>query len=232
MDEDRNQKNEETDDDQIQVEMLDLFRRLNAVIVPDHFVYASGKHGCAYVNKDAIYPHPHETSGLCLRIASIFLNSKVEVVLAPAVGGVILSHAVAHHLTALMAKEVLGVYADKSGDGFVIKRGYDKLIRGKRVLVVEDVLTTGGTVAKVVAAARMSGCNIIGVGALVNRGGVTEKDLGDVPVLHALLDMPMDSWAETDCPLCKNGVPVNVTLGKGADYVRHQKEMRGSIPPK
>lgn len=152
--------------------ILEFFGKVGAVITDSHIVYTSGKHGSTYVNKDAIYPHTRATSYLCLAIAEQFVADDVEVVVAPAIGCIILSQWTAHHLSELNNHEVLGVYAEKevvaipdSEDkrrkcyaetgNFVIKRGYDKLIAGKRVLVVDDVLTTGGSAKKVVEATRV-----------------------------------------------------------------------------
>ena len=156
-------------------EVLQVLGKVGAVIANSHIVYTSGKHGTAYVNKDAVYPHTQLTLELCCGIAEQFKNDGVEVVIAPAIGAVILSQWVAHRLSALTYREVLAVYAEKSegGEAFVIKRGYDKLILGKNVLVVEDVLTIGGSAKKVVEATRAIGGNVIGLGVLCNRGGIT-----------------------------------------------------------
>src|SRR3989338_1831309 len=122
-------------------EVLQVLGKVGAVITDSHIVYTSGKHGTAYVNKDAVYPHTAETSRLCHAIAERFADDNVQVVIAPAIGGVILSQWTAHHLSEMNGHEVLGVYAEKhedqslagrmhpSGD-FVIKRGYDKHIAG------------------------------------------------------------------------------------------------------
>lgn len=210
-------------------EAMTVLERLEAVITNSHFVYTSWRHGSAYINKDAVYPHIKETSRLCRAIAQQFVSDSVEVVIAPAVGGVILSTWTAYHLPKLIGKggEVLGVYADKAKtngeDNFVIKRGYDKLVHNKKVLVVEDLLTTGGSVRKVVEAVRAIGGEIIGVGVLCNRGGVTSADLGDVPKLVALTNIKMDSWDETDCPLCKQGVPINTSIGHGKAFLAQKQ---------
>ncbi|HEY4510580.1 MAG TPA: phosphoribosyltransferase family protein, partial [Candidatus Paceibacterota bacterium] len=195
--------------------------KVGAVITDSHIVYTSGKHGTAYVNKDALYPHTAETSRLCRVIAERFADDKVEVVIAPAIGGVILSQWTAHHLSEMNGREVLGVYAEKSegGDTFVIKRGYDKLIAGKNVLVVEDVLTTGGSAKKVVEATRAIGGNVVGLGVLCNRGGITPQDVADVPRLISLVNMKLDTFDEVTCPLCKQNVPVNTDVGKGREFL-------------
>ncbi|MFH1067408.1 MAG: phosphoribosyltransferase family protein [bacterium] len=206
-------------------EILKLLSSVGGVITDSHIVYTSGKHGSAYVNKDAIYPHTKETSELCRAIAEEFAQAQVDVVIAPAIGGVILSQWVAHHLSQICKREVLGVYAEKDekGEGFVIKRGYDKLISGKKVLVVEDVLTTGGSAKKVIEAARAIGGQIVALAVLCNRGGITPEELGGVPKLFSLVNVKLDAWDEKDCPLCAKGAPINTNVGKGREYLSRKK---------
>jgi orotate phosphoribosyltransferase len=203
----------------VELQTLEMLARLKAVITGSHVVYASGKHGSAYVNKDAIYPHTFETADLCELLSKMFAKDDVEVVLAPAVGGVILSQWTAYYLSNELQREVLGVYADKEGEGFVVKRGYDKLIKEKRVLIVEDILTTGGSVKKVVEIVQKLEGIIVGVGALVNRGGVTAADVGGVPKLMALANVTLDAWDESACPLCAQNVPINTDVGKGREFL-------------
>jgi len=202
-------------------EVLQVLGKVGAVITDSHIVYTSGKHGAAYVNKDAVYPHTTETSRLCRAIAEQFADDKVEVVIAPAIGGVILSQWTAYHLTEMNGYEVFGVYAEKSegGDAFVIKRGYDKLIAGKNVLVVEDILTTGGSAKKVVEVTRAIGGNVVGLGVLCNRGEITPQDVADVPKLTSLVNVKLDAWDEATCPLCEQNVPVNTDVGKGREFL-------------
>lgn len=188
-------------------------------ILRGHFVLTSGKHAKEYVNKDALYPHTAETSGLCREIA-LFADPSAQMVAAPAIGGVILSQWVAHHLSVLLGTEVLAVYAEPGpADTLVFKRGYDQLIPGRKVLIVEDVLTTGGSAKKVVDAVRALQGEVIGVGVLSNRGGVTKEQLGDVPWLHALTTLPMESYAPKDCPLCRDDIPINTDVGKGREFL-------------
>lgn len=206
-------------------EVLEILGEVGAVITNSHIVYTSGKHGTAYVNKDSVYPHTEETSRLCHAIAERFENDNVQVVIAPAIGGVILSQWVAHHLSKMNDREVLGVYAEKSegGEIFVIKRGYDKLIAGKNVLVVEDVLTTGGSALRVIRSTRALGGDVVGLGVLCNRGGITPKDVDDVPKLTALVNVRLDAWDEATCPLCAKNVPINTDVGKGREFLAQKK---------
>lgn len=220
-------------------EVLQVLGKIGAVIADSHIVYTSGKHGTAYVNKDAVYPHTAEMSHLCRAIAERFADDNVQVVIAPAIGGVILSQWTAHHLSEITGREVLAIYADKEGlelvsssygplppkheDKFVIKRGYDKLIAGKNVLVVEDVLTTGGSAKKVVEATRAIGGNVIGLGVLCNRGEITPQDVANVPKLTTLVNVKLDAWDETSCPLCERNVPVNTDVGKGREFLARKQ---------
>lgn len=197
---------------------LEVLTEVGAVL-RGHFVLTSGRHAKEYVNKDALYPHTAETSNLCRQIA-LFADPDTQVVAAPAIGGVILSQWVAHHLSVLRGTEVLAVYAEPGpNDTLIFKRGYDLLIPGRKVLVVEDVLTTGGSAKKVVDAVRTLQGEVVGVCVLSNRGGVTVKELGNVPWLHALTTIPMESYTEDECPLCKEGVSVNSDVGKGKEFL-------------
>jgi orotate phosphoribosyltransferase len=216
-----------------QQEILAILARVGAVIANSHIVYTSGKHGSAYVNKDAIYPHTRETSDLCEtlmnRIADVRQPTSdlviiPQAVVAPAVGGVILSQWMAYHFSSYWSgkwMDIPALYADKVGEEFVIKRGYEKIVSGKRVLVVEDVLNTGGSVIKTIQAVRNAGGEVVAVGALCNRGGVTAEQLG-IPHLVSLLDVTMDAWPEAECPLCVQGVPINTSVGHGAQFLAHQ----------
>ncbi len=245
----------------------EILASVDAVIENDHFVYTSGLHGRAYVNKDAVYPFTGKTSALCLEIATHFSKSDIEAVLAPAIGGVALTQWVASHLSELTGREVLALYAERSesvivatnpsetyirvkygkvvyhhsyGDSEIggtgvlqlcrgeqlvqkydsldLKRGYKKLIVGKQVLVVEDILNTGGTALKAVNVARQNKGQVVAVGALCNRGGVTAEMFG-VKELHSLLNIDMQVWTAAECPMCEEGIPVNVALGKGREFL-------------
>jgi orotate phosphoribosyltransferase len=124
--------------------VLDILQNVGAFRA-GHFVFVSGLHADTYVNKNAMYPYTREMSKLCRAIAEQFAGKGIEAVVGPATGGIILSQWVSFHLSEIEGKEVYSVYSDKDGDGFVIKRGYNDLIKGKKVLVVEDLVTTGGS---------------------------------------------------------------------------------------
>lgn len=198
---------------------LEIFAQSKAIITGSHIIYTSGRHGSEYVNKDAVYPDTEAADELCEFIAEHFQDDEIEVVVAPVEGGITLSHEIAGDLTKLTGHKTLGVYVDKEGGTLVFKRGYDEFVKGKRVLVADDVLTTGGSVTKLVELVRSLGGEVIAVAVLCNRGGVKAEDIGNVSELFALSNVQMESFEENDCPLCKAGVPINTEVGKGKEYL-------------
>ncbi|MBX0326592.1 phosphoribosyltransferase [Oscillochloris sp. ZM17-4] len=206
-----------------ETDVLETLARVGALVTGDHIVYTSGRHGSSYVNKDALYPHTSATGDACAQIARHFAAAGIEVVAGPTVGGVIMAQWTAHHLGQLLGHEVLAVYAEEEqselGKARAFRRGYDALLAGRRVLVVEDILTTGGSARMVVQAVEQAGGTVVGVAALCNRGGITADLLG-APELYSLASVPLESWSAEECPLCASGVPVNTRLGKGAAFVK------------
>ena len=201
---------------------LQIFAETKAILKNLHVVYTSGLHGSEYVNKDAVYVDTEATDELCRGIAEHFQDRNVGVVVAPVEGGINLSQGVARHLTRMTGRKVLSIYADKEGDGLVIKRGYDKYVPGKRVLIVDDVFTTGGSVKKLVEIIRRLEGKLVGIGGLCNRGGVKAEDVGEtgeVPELFALTSVQMAMYEASVCPLCKANVPITTEVGKGKEYL-------------
>ncbi len=200
-------------------EVLDLLQKVGA-FRSGHFVFTSGRHSGSYVNKDALYPYTHDTSKLCEAMAEQFRDKKIDVVVGPAIGAAILSQWVAYHLTKMNGREVYGAYADKDGQGgFILKRGYDQLVKGKRAIIVEDLTTTGGSIKKVVEVARAAGGNVVGAIAIVNRGDVTKGDIGNPGEFQSLVRLDLESWDASDCDLCKKGIPINTDIGHGGEFV-------------
>jgi orotate phosphoribosyltransferase len=212
--------------------VLDILKKVKAVLTNDHFVYTSGKHGSVYINKDAVYPHTGETSRIGAMFAEKYKDAGVEVVVAPAIGGTILSQWTAFHLSKLTRREVLSAYTEKdtaqsasaAESNQVLRRGYDKIVQGKNVLVIEDLTTTGISVKKVVASVKAAGGKVSAVCVMVNRDPVhvTSKTVG--APFSALSVLRADAVDEKDCRLCKMGVPVNITVGHGKKY-RAKKDM-------
>lgn len=203
--------------------IMQMFSDVGAIVTGSHFVYTSGRHSSVYVNKDALYLHTGTISALCERMVEPYDPDQIDVVVGPVLGGIVLSQWAAHHLNQRrMSGETLAIYAEKASDGrdkqFFFGRGYAQYIAGKNVLVVEDVLTTGGSARQVIEVVRGHGGNIIGLSALCNRGGVRSSDVGNVSV-SALVSIDLDTYAPEDCPLCREHVPINTELGKGKSFL-------------
>lgn len=204
--------------------VIDILKKVGAVITDSHFVYTSGKHGSVYVNKDAVYPHTEETSKIGQLFAEKFKNVDIDVVAGPALGGIILSQWTAYHLSKLKGKEVLGVYTEKTPEkNQVFIRGYDKLVKGKNVLVIEDLTTTGGSVRKVVDSVKTAGGKVVAVCVMVNRDPehVTSKVVGGS--FSALGVLKASAFDEAVCSLCKKNVPINTDVGHGKKYLEAKR---------
>src|SRR3954453_2466171 len=144
-----------------------------AILEGDHFVYVSGDHGSGWIDKDAIYPHTERVEPLCRNLGSLVQNRGIEVVCGPATGGLIIAEWTSHELGCL------STFTDhdqpKPGElrgKFVLRRGYDHLVTGKRVLVVDDIVNTGYSIRQTIDAVRAAGGTVVAAGALVNRGNV------------------------------------------------------------
>jgi orotate phosphoribosyltransferase len=208
-------------------DVISILKKVQAVLTDGHFVYTSGKHGSVYVNKDAVYPHTKEASQIGKLFAEKFKNKNIDVVAAPALGGIILSQWTAYHLSKLKKKEVLGVYTEKTADNNqIFTRGYDKLVKGKNVLVIEDLTTTGGSVRKVVDTVRATGGKVVGIGVMINRDpkNVTSEVVGGPFISLGILKA--EAFDEKKCPLCKKNVPINTNVGHGKKYLESKKKTR------
>jgi orotate phosphoribosyltransferase len=201
-------------------DILQILKEVDALIQSSHLVYTSGKHGSVYINKDALYPHISKVSAVGKMMAELYTQKDIDVVIGPALGGIILSQWVAHHLSALQGKEIQAVYAEKDNrKNLIFTRGYDKLIKGKNVLIVEDITNTGGSTKKVIKSAQEAGATVVAACVMVNRDptGVTTETMG-VP-FDALGVIEAEAYEEADCPLCKEGVPVNTEVGHGKKFL-------------
>lgn len=201
-------------------DVLTILKKVGAVLTKDHFVYTSGKHGSVYVNKDALYPLVRHVSQIGKLFALKYRHKNIDVVVGPALGGIILSQWTSYHLSRMVKRPVLGLYTEKTVDkNQIFTRGYEVFVKRKRVLIVEDITTTGGSVKKVIDTVRSAGGKIIGVCAMINRDPrlVNTKTIG-VP-FTSLGILKAEAYGERACPLCKKGIPINTTIGHGGKYL-------------
>lgn len=213
-------------------DVISILKRVGAVLTDDHFVLTSGKHSPVYINKDTLYLHTQETSEIGKKFAEKYKDVDIEVVAAPAVGGTILSQWTAYHLSKLKGKEILSVYTEKdkgtlasaAESEHIFRRGYDKAVKGKKVLVLEDLTSTGISVKKVVAAVRKAGGTVVGVCVMVNRDPehVTSQVV-DAP-FSALATFRVDQFDANACPLCQKEVPINTVIGHGKKFLEEKSK--------
>lgn len=177
-------------------EILDIFRKHSALL-EGHFVLSSGLHSDRYVQCALVLQRPEVAGPLCAQLAANLRYLGATVVAAPALGGVIVSYEVARALG------VRSLFTERQDGVMTLRRGFS-FAAGEPTLVVEDVVTTGGSTRETIAAVKQAGGKVVGVGSLIDRSG-GNVDLG-VP-RAALVTLDVKTYNPTDCPLCKSGTP-------------------------
>lgn len=175
-----------------------MFREAGAVM-EGHFLLTSGLHSPVYWEKFRVLEQPRYTEQLCRMIATHFRSQNVQLVAGPTTGGVIISYEVARQLG------LRSIFAEREGATRVFRRGF-AIRPGERVLVVDDILTTGGSVREVISEVKRRGGQLIGIGVLVDRseGAV---DFG-VP-LFSCHKTSVPTYQPGECPLCRKGLPLS-----------------------
>ncbi len=168
-------------------------------VLKGHFLLTSGLHSATYWEKFRVLQFPEHTVPLCAMIADRFRGSKIDVVAGPTTGGIILAFEVARQLG------VRAVYAERSDEGGRIFRRGLTVAAEERVLIVDDVLTAGGSVRDVVTAVKTLGGNVVGIGVLVDRS-VADLDFG--APLFSCLKTSVETHSPESCPQCAAGVPL------------------------
>jgi orotate phosphoribosyltransferase len=175
-----------------------LFRRAGALL-EGHFRLSSGLHSTGYLQSALVLQHPSDAAALGSAIAERLGDLRPDVVISPALGGLIIGHEVARALG------VRAIFAERSGGTTLsLRRGFS-LSPGEKVLVVEDVFTTGKSTKETMDVARDAGATVVGAAAIVDRGGGT-IDFG-VP-FKTVIQLVLPTYDADKCPLCQQGVPV------------------------
>lgn len=189
-------------------EVLAIFREREAYL-EGHFELSSGLHSGRYLQAALVLQYPSDATKLCRSLAYLFEGLEVEAVISPAIGGIVVGQKVAEAL------EARAIFAEREKGYFTLRRGF-RVNPGEKVLVVEDVMTTGGSVKGIVRLVELSGGKVAGVGCLVDRsGGKIFFDLKNKEELvqrrvypKSLVSLEIQAYPKAECPFCKEGAPL------------------------
>jgi len=177
-------------------EVLQIFRE-NSALLEGHFILSSGLHSDRYIQCALVLQYPSIAEQLGSELAAKLQHLGASVVAAPALGGVIVAHEVARALG------VRALFTERQMGAMSLRRGFS-LSPDEPALVVEDVITTGGSTRETIACVRQGGGNVVGVGALIDRSG----GAANLAVLKAsLVRLAVQNFDPADCPLCRSGIP-------------------------
>jgi orotate phosphoribosyltransferase len=177
-------------------EIFRVFREHSALL-EGHFVLSSGLHSDRYLQCALLLQHPRLAEELCSQLAAKLQHLHASTVAAPALGGVIVAHEVARALG------IRALFTERQNGLMTLRRGFT-FSSGEPTLVVEDVITTGGSTRETIQCVEQAGGKIVGIGALVDRSGGTTQ----FPAPKAaLITLSVQNYDPADCPLCKRGIP-------------------------
>ncbi len=181
-------------------EILEIFKNADALL-DGHFLLTSGRHSDKYMQCAKLFTYPKYSELLCYELAKRIDNSKIDCVVSPAVGGILMGYIVAKNL------DRKNIFAERENGTMTFRRGFN-LKEGERCLVVEDVVTTGGSVKEVIDLIKDNNAEVVAVASLVDRS--CGKVDFSVPFL-SLVTMDIVSYSAEECPFCKQG---NIPLVK------------------
>lgn len=183
-------------------EVRGIFEQSQALLT-GHFILSSGNHSNQYLQCARVTQYPEHAARLCEALAAPFAGQEIDVVLGPALGGIVIAQEMAQALHRLGRRKVRGLFCERENGELRLRRGFE-IRAGERVLAVEDVVTTGGSVSEAVRLAKSLGAEVTGVAALVDRSS-GKAELG--APFHSLLNVAAELYPPEQCPLCREGIP-------------------------
>ena len=179
------------------MELLEIFKKREALLT-GHFLLTSGLHSGMYLQCALALQHPEVAGRIGAAMAEMFSDAKPDCVVGPAIGGIVIAQEVGRALG------VRAMFCEREGDSMTLRRGFS-VAEGERALVVEDIITTGGSVQEAVDALVAMGADVVGVGVIIDRSGGGASF--SVP-FKSLMTMKIETFKEEECPLCRAGEPV------------------------
>ena len=174
-------------------EVINVFKETQ-VMLEGHFLLTSGRHSDKYMQCARLFEYPEKSAMLCQDLAERFAADNIELVVGPAIGGIIMAYEMARQLG------VRNIFAERQEGKMTLRRGFS-VPKGARILVTEDVVTTGGSVKEVIELIKGLGGNVVGVASMVDRSnGVVDFGRKFEPLLR----MEVISYPADDCPICKD----------------------------
>jgi len=177
-------------------QIISQFKSSNALL-SGHFLLTSGRHSNQYFEKFTLLSQPNIVQNLCSNICDYYKNKQIEMVVGAATGGIILAFEIGKQL------RTKGIFAERSNGELIFKRGFS-IRENQKILLVDDVVTTGGSIFELMNLTQKTGAEIVGIAVMFDRTGGT-LDFG-YP-FYALHSEKIKSWEQSDCPLCKQKVP-------------------------
>jgi orotate phosphoribosyltransferase len=177
--------------------ILEIFQQTNALL-NGHFLLTSGRHSNQYFQCAQVLKHPQHNETICRLIADHFKSTDIDIVVSPAIGGIVVGQEVARQLSKI------SIFAEREDKVLTLRRGF-LIEEGKKYLVCEDVVTTGGSVFEVIEIVKRGGGIVTGVGFIVDRSN--NKVQFGVPQFSTL-QLEVVSYSPEECPLCKQNIPV------------------------
>ena len=178
-------------------ELLKLLQETGAML-DGHFLLTSGRHSNVYIEKFRILEDPRALDDVCRAMSETVQNQNVELVLGAAIGGILIAGGVGRYL------DVKHIFSERVDGKMELRRGFS-ITKGQRIIIVEDIITTGGSVFELIQLAKDYEAEIVHVVNLVDRSS-GEVNF-EVPTT-ALLTIPSESWEPEDCPLCQKEVAI------------------------
>lgn len=173
--------------------------RETGAIMEGHFKLTSGMHSPLYVEKFNVLQYPKYTEEISKNMATFFKDKDIETVVGPMTGGILLAHEVGKTLGAR------SIFTERVNGKMTFRRGFS-LKKGEKIIIVEDIVTTGGSIKEVIEVVKSYEADIIGIVMIVDRSA-NKLDFDGIPYF-SLLKLEVEKYDESICPLCTNNIPL------------------------